>query len=77
MIKGEKIIAIDKCIMITAKQERLTIGKEYIIKEITNHYLIVVDDVGEDHRFPKDKFNIFFKHEEKFSQKKSKAIRGG
>lgn len=48
---GTILIAIDSCAMYGTDKERLTVGKEYIIKDFTNSCFIITDDTNKPHYF--------------------------
>ena len=61
MKTGDKIIAIDQCVMYDTQEPSLTIGKEYEVIKVTLNTFTVIDDIKSTHRFDIDEFGEFFK----------------
>lgn len=61
---GDVLIAIDVCEMWDTYKETLTIGKEYIVKEIDENEFIIIDDEGDKHYFDIPDLNKYFKIKE-------------
>lgn len=64
--KGQKIIAVDPCIMEYSKRPTLTVGKEYeVIRSGIDAYnrnsFSVIDDENDPHDFDIEEFEKFFK----------------
>ena len=58
---GDKIIAIDPCVMLSSNESTLTIGNSYIVKNVMDNSFYIVNDNGDDHGFPFDFFDKYFK----------------
>ena len=48
---GEKLIAIDKCVMESSGKEMLTIGKSYKIITLGEHDFLIKDNANDYHLF--------------------------
>lgn len=58
---GDKIIAIDECVMINECKPNLTIGKEYVIYSVSIGSFYIVNDHEGTHGFPFTQFDKYFK----------------
>jgi hypothetical protein len=63
---GDKIIAIDECVMYDTDEPSLTIGKEYKVIKIVGNEFYIKDDLTHDHRFIFPDFDEFFVRKESF-----------
>ena len=57
---GDKIIAIDPCVMDDTNEPSLTIGKEYEVIKIVRNEFYIKDDIPQDHSFYFHDFHDFF-----------------
>lgn len=58
---GDVLIAIDECRMDSDGRKTLTIGKEYVIKEVCNKSFEIIDDEDDYHVFRYSHIGNFFK----------------
>lgn len=60
---GDKLIAIDECIIDFDDEKTLTIGKEYPIIDINecDDLTTIIDDYGYEHYFTKEQLPKYFK----------------
>ena len=63
---GDKIIAIDECVMYDTDEPSLTIGKEYKVIKIVGNEFCIKDDLIQDHSFTFTEFEEFFERKESF-----------
>jgi hypothetical protein len=57
---GDKIIAIDECVMYNTNEPSLTIGKEYEVIKIVGNEFYIKDDIPQEYSFPFLQFDEFF-----------------
>lgn len=57
---GQKIIAIDPCVMFGSQNEALKVGKEYEIKAISKSSITIQSEEAVNHTFYLDELYKFF-----------------
>lgn len=62
---GDLLEAIDVCEMRETGYYALKLSKLYKIKEVTGTHIIIKSEVDNDHTFPKNGLDLFFRWEEK------------
>jgi hypothetical protein len=57
---GDKLIALDECVMTATGSKTLTIGNEYEVIQIYDDEFSIIDDEGDEHEFEYDDYQYFF-----------------
>jgi hypothetical protein len=57
---GDKLIALDECVMTATGSKTLTIGNEYEVIQIYDDEFSIIDDEGDEHEFEYDGYQYFF-----------------
>jgi hypothetical protein len=60
MKEGDKLIAINECIMDCSETKTLTIGKEYKVIEVNDEEFSIIDDENDRHYFCLDSYKDIF-----------------